>query len=323
MTLACHYSIVRFLPFVETGEFANVGVVLLCPGARVFGFKLMKARHARVTNFFDKLDGKVFRSVMRQAQEELQRLAEELKPFGTDRRLRTFDRAATFALWNELTKPLASVLQMSEPRITMAADPQVKLRELFSYYVERNFVTKEYHEGILERSVRGVLRRFGVSERFQYMRLGDDTYNAGFPLVAVTEDEKPLQVIKPLNLAYDEPTRIIDHGAAWVHRIGTLRQRGFLPDDVLVAFDGGTEEDTRQGEARRQALESFASLDISICHIDESAKVESFLARLVTDLTITTQRRDVAAYGSILGKATNRVEELPLLLELSGKGSPQ
>ncbi|HVK54151.1 MAG TPA: DUF3037 domain-containing protein, partial [Burkholderiales bacterium] len=34
MNIACHYAIVRFLPFVETGEFANVGVVLFSPNAR-------------------------------------------------------------------------------------------------------------------------------------------------------------------------------------------------------------------------------------------------------------------------------------------------
>lgn len=29
--LACQYAVVRFLPYAETGEFANVGVALACP----------------------------------------------------------------------------------------------------------------------------------------------------------------------------------------------------------------------------------------------------------------------------------------------------
>lgn len=30
---ACQYAIDRFLPYMETGEFANVGIVMLCPDA--------------------------------------------------------------------------------------------------------------------------------------------------------------------------------------------------------------------------------------------------------------------------------------------------
>ena len=142
MTFACHYAIVRFLPFVETDEFANVGVVLFSPKARFFGFRLMTTRHARVTAFFDQLDGKVFRSVMRQAQEELQRVADAFNALGTDQSLGAFDHQAAFALWSELTKPLASVLRISEPRVAMAVAPEVKLQELFAFYVERNFVAK-------------------------------------------------------------------------------------------------------------------------------------------------------------------------------------
>ena len=57
---ACQYALLRFRPFVETGEFANVGVVLLAPEARFFGFKLLnKQRHGRITHFFHQLDRKV------------------------------------------------------------------------------------------------------------------------------------------------------------------------------------------------------------------------------------------------------------------------
>ena len=52
MSTACHYAIVRFMPFVETGEFGNVGVVLFSPTARFFGFRLLGQRISRITNFF-------------------------------------------------------------------------------------------------------------------------------------------------------------------------------------------------------------------------------------------------------------------------------
>ena len=34
---ACLYAIVRFCPFIETEEFANVGVILIAPDAKFLG----------------------------------------------------------------------------------------------------------------------------------------------------------------------------------------------------------------------------------------------------------------------------------------------
>ena len=51
---ACQYALLRFRPFAETGEFANVGIVLLAPEARFFGFRLLK-RYGRITQFFIEL----------------------------------------------------------------------------------------------------------------------------------------------------------------------------------------------------------------------------------------------------------------------------
>ncbi|MFC5496277.1 DUF3037 domain-containing protein [Caenimonas terrae] len=280
MTIACHYAIVRFVPFVETGEFANVGVVLLSPSARFFGFRLMKARYARITSFFEELDGKVFRTVMRQAHEEFQRVASEFKPLGTDRRFKSFDKVGAFALWTELTKPLSSILRMGEPRLVMADDPVAKLEGLFKYYVERNFVTREYQEALMERTVRGVLKGLGVADRYQHLRVGNDEYNAAFPFVATALDETPLQIIKPLNLGHTEPTKVLDHGAAWTHKMATLRKKGFLPESVLVTVAGDANEDSKLGEARRDVIGDFNALDVTVASIQDKLAVQSFASSL-------------------------------------------
>ncbi len=38
--VACRYAVVQFAPYRETGEFANAGVVLMCPETGHFDFKL-------------------------------------------------------------------------------------------------------------------------------------------------------------------------------------------------------------------------------------------------------------------------------------------
>src|SRR5665647_1135763 len=57
--LACNYAIIRFLPYPETEEFVNVGVVLACPSAHYFDFR-MESQRSRVTGFFPELDKSIF-----------------------------------------------------------------------------------------------------------------------------------------------------------------------------------------------------------------------------------------------------------------------
>jgi hypothetical protein len=58
--LACRYSIIKFLPFAETGEFANVGVVMSCPEIGFFDYKIKTKRYGRITDFFEDLDKKIY-----------------------------------------------------------------------------------------------------------------------------------------------------------------------------------------------------------------------------------------------------------------------
>lgn len=52
MSNACIYSIVRFAPFAETEEFANVGIVLSAPAIRRMEYRLASENLERVNHFF-------------------------------------------------------------------------------------------------------------------------------------------------------------------------------------------------------------------------------------------------------------------------------
>ncbi|WP_253275820.1 DUF3037 domain-containing protein, partial [Xanthomonas vasicola] len=47
MRVPCQYAIVQFLPYPETGEFANVGVVLACPQMRYLGVRIAPHRRTK------------------------------------------------------------------------------------------------------------------------------------------------------------------------------------------------------------------------------------------------------------------------------------
>ena len=275
MNTACHYAIVRFMPFVETGEFGNVGVVLFAPSARFFGFKLLGQRVSRITNFFEQMESKVFRASMHATREELQRVSDMLKGLGTDRRLKALDREASTHLWLEILKPRESIVRFSDSRLVMAVDPQVKLGQLFAYYVERNFVTKEYQEKALERGVRGFLKSAQLDARFHGKQVGNDEYKAWFPFVAL-DDEQPVKAIKPLRLDHAQPAQIIDHGGQWRVRIEALKKRDLLPGKVLFAINGDSSGESAAARARREVVASLLGLGVEVRPANDRKSVIEF-----------------------------------------------
>ena len=277
MNTACHYAIVRFMPFVETGEFANVGVVMFAPNARYFGFKLLGNRYARVTNFFEQMDAKVFRASMSTFREELQRIDGMLKQMGTDRRMKDLDRDGAVRLWGEVIKPRETMLRFSESRVVLAEEPRAKMLELFEYYVERNFVNREYQEKMLERGVRGWLRDAKLLNQFHAGRVGNDEYHAQFPFVA-GPDDKPEKIIKPLNLDYAEASKIIDHGGQWVVRVNALKKRQLLPKQVLFTVNGPVDS-TARGKARREVVDELEEAGVIVAPFNQAQVVIDFAKR--------------------------------------------
>jgi hypothetical protein len=70
----CMYAVVRFMPFAETREFANVGVVVIAPKFGLYDFKLAPQKLGLVTQFFDDLDGMVYKHVIEGFEAELERV---------------------------------------------------------------------------------------------------------------------------------------------------------------------------------------------------------------------------------------------------------
>jgi len=274
----CLYSIVRFCPFVETGEFANVGVVMIAPEQRYFDYKLLINRHARVTHFFEQLDAKIFRMTMRNLRDELDRIKNVLMRNGFDRRFRANDATGARALFEELIRPRETVIKFSEQRAVLAEAPMETLRELFQFHVERNFVNRQYQEQVLERGMRRLLYSANVLERFAPMPIGDEEYHATFPFVEQL-NEHPIRVIKPLHLAHDQPSKILDHGGQWLFRVGQLKKRRLLPDKVLFAVQGPQERGTSRAHAAEEIVSALIEKGIEVAPINDSQAVIEFVAQ--------------------------------------------
>ena len=258
---ACQYALLRFRPFAETGEFANVGIVLLAPEARFFGFRLLK-RYGRITQFFKELDKKVYLNGRELLKEELERFTAQLRKLALDGRKTLPDVRLAVDLFAELVRHREAILQFDERRVVLADEPKDKLNALYDYYVERNFVTKEYQERLLEGSIRKLLVRAQVGENYRLEKLGDEDFAVNFPFVRMVDGHAD-RVIKPLYLAQNDTTKIITHGGQWVDKIRRLRKRQALPENVMFPVTAPA-MDTRAYRAFEEIREDLAAARVEI-----------------------------------------------------------
>ncbi len=134
MKFACQYAIIRFMPFIETGEFANAGIVLFCPETGYFGFQVSFRKAKKINLYFAPIPDHIYREGIMELQEELRRVKKLI-----DEELFN-NRKESQNLFYELVRARESTFRFSELRGVLSDSPEQKIEELFSHYVERGFL---------------------------------------------------------------------------------------------------------------------------------------------------------------------------------------
>jgi hypothetical protein len=250
MKLPCDYAILRFLPYPETEEFVNVGVVLLQAKTGFFGFDIAK-RWKRVTAFFAELDADIYHAglgFVRQELQEFQQYFGDGVPAAGRLALEFPAMAAAFA---NLVRPRESLFRYSGIRTVMAENPAKKLEDLFDQYVMRQFATgKEYQETVMANRLRKLFAETKLNEFYrEHGSLGRDDYEVSVPFIYRRAD-KILRAIKPLNLNQESTTKVADHGDMWVSRMRRLRALNALPELMIFPVIEPTEGTKRRAAAR-------------------------------------------------------------------------
>lgn len=268
--LACRYAIVQFLPYAETGEFANIGVVLVCPSTGYFGFELQTKRHARVTSFFDEISGKRYRAAVKALQGELGRLQRLVAAAPEEQRAQHVR-----ALFSHLVSPRETLMRFGGERAVMADDPAATLEKLFGHYVDRNFATPEYVETAIGRRLKTLLAHLQLPNPFRPENIGNDEVHASFPLVQREQGELS-KAIKPFNLNQDEPNDIYAHGDVWVQKIKRLRQRQLLPPKVLFAVQTPAQEDQKRWHAFEEIRDELRDQEVQVSDHEADEQIIDF-----------------------------------------------
>ena len=273
MKLACNYAVIQFLPYPETGEFVNVGVVLACSPAGYLDFAVAR-RRMRVNQFFPELNSEIYMAGLHCLKEELlfhRSVQDEVHGHLIFPEL----RASFLEKFRNVVRPRESLFRFSEIKTTLADDPKSALKHAMEHYVERQFArAKEYQETIMTNRLRGLFETHGLSNVYQSAPLGNETYQVKFPLVQM-DGANALKAIKPLDLDKSDSTKILEHGDAWINRIQRLEKIGQLPGQILFAVRA-PEGDGQRRDAARDIIDQLQKLDAEVTSIKDESRVLQF-----------------------------------------------
>ena len=268
---ACQYAIIRFLPYAETGEFANVGVVLACPAIGYLDARLMPTKKTgRSAGFFEQLDKCIYRDALNYLDDELERIRQLVQERAGPNHAAIVQQ--TFA---GLTRPREALLRFSDTRVVLADEPGTMLDKLFARFVERDFANRQYHDKILERGVREVLTRANLREYFKMAEIGNEYLHIQVPFVHL-RDGQPVLAIKPLDLAKDEPNQVFEHGGHWVDRIRRLHKKHLLPDEMLFAVQEPGTADAKTREAANEIIGELRAEGVKVAVATDTKAIADF-----------------------------------------------
>jgi hypothetical protein len=261
------YSVIRFMPFTETQEFANVGIVMHAPQVGRVLFKLANKRFGRVSQFFDDLDGQLYSNAIDMFNVELQRIQNFAQGM----------RAKELAgFMDEVTRQREGFLTFSETAALLTDDSlEAVLDKLFGQYVGRSFNTKEHREATLVKNLKKHLDRF-TTYKFTKNKLHADYVSFELPLVA--SDNLITKAIKPLSFYQNKPLTLIDHGEFWVSRVKHLfNSRALDENNFLFAIDRPQLFENENLEAAFQSLsDNMQSLGVHVFDIHDLPNIEKF-----------------------------------------------
>lgn len=244
--VGCRYAIVRFMPYPESGEFANVGIVLACPAKGYFGYRLETRRYARLTQFFRGLDRRVYLESIRAFGAELQRVQLLVQRTPSETEIRH--------LFQALVHPREAILQFAHERPLLVENPAKALQQLFRRYVEHDFITPEYKENQLVKRVQHLVTQLKLEHPFRRGKVEAVGIEVTFPLLQ-TIDNQVTKVIKPFFLGQDEPNKIYNHGDKWLGQLRRLHEHDKLPARVLFTVEGPSGNDRK--DYRKRAFEEI------------------------------------------------------------------
>lgn len=265
MSMGCLYAIIRFAPYAETDEFANVGIVLCVPKTRFFGIKLVPTRFTRVTQFFDDIDNKLFSATRNKIEQELLRIKNEVGYLSANQ---------LAELFKEITRNRESIIRFGELGSALLQTPANDFIDtLYERFIGRDFVTKQYREVAMVQAIRQTLRMKGTPTYVEG-KLSNELIEATFPFINNDNDSK---IIKPLTFQQATTTKIIEHGEFWLWKIKRLIRAGSLKsENVFLPFEEPNTPNQQLQKAYQDVVDEFNKINVQVNDYKDTKKLIEF-----------------------------------------------
>jgi hypothetical protein len=121
---ACNYAMLRFLPYPETGEFVNVGVLVTCQQPCLLHFVAEWTMPERAKSLFPKQNAQVFEASLEALRQEMARV-----------KAGASDPKSVQLAFKEAVRTRESVFRFGEVRTVLTGTPGNLAEELFARYV--------------------------------------------------------------------------------------------------------------------------------------------------------------------------------------------
>lgn len=224
MSTIFKYSIIRFQPSADLGEFANIGIVALDAAHRRLQFKLARQRFRRLREFFGDDSYQAYGAAIEHLRIELDQLTQG-NGFWSN-----WEPALAFS---HLTRTHESAILFSDERTILTTKPIDEVVDgLFARLVTRQ--RQEGHDLDLIRDIRQELRQHGIRS-FRAIRMEDPVVPVTFP---IAHRNGGIKAIHPLVFTQKSPLSVFDHGALWKRRFNYLLDHNKIGDkSILLAVD--------------------------------------------------------------------------------------
>lgn len=267
--IAYKYCIIRFVPFIEVEEFANVGVIIKY-GDNEFKYRLNTHNLSRVLDFF---------SIKRDS------IVEFLRGFETELNYWTGyfqgnDRPIDHIL-ESLSVPKSNLIQCSSIRFGVTELSANELEEmLYQKFVQPTPAQKRTREEELVKHVRTVLKELPEGKLFSKKYVGDNKhFTTSFPFVRFMDSRCDL--IRPLDLGFDNPTKIIEHADMLAAKVRRVKESIKDMDvKVLIPYDLGNYGNLSNAviSNQKQVLEELNEIpSISLTKWNDAGSIKEFV----------------------------------------------
>lgn len=240
------YTVLRYVHDTTTGEFANVGVILLCPGLR-YADALLSPKYGRLSKMFCGMDGEHYRTVIRHLELRFSELAEQ---FREELHLDGSPKSI-----HEMTSKVIArddcSFQWSSIGSGLTSDPAATLENLFERMVERY----EDKKANPSRSDEEIWKTF--KKQFEERKI----LSRFAPKVIAVEDDdvefehswknQQWHCLESLSFDLQQPQSIKDKAHSWLGRVTSIQA---AREKFKVYYLVGQPQFDRSKRAFEQAL---------------------------------------------------------------------